>query len=357
MLNDVFIEAVKAEKEMIRNVAGMKSSCQCFQITETEDFVRKPECRQGCIMCMDYGNLKFSCIIDRKYWFSWRTNNKKNFKFITEKGIIQQKCSTINVQLDLLPAYEVISTDKQQDAREKHHNCFLVPKTCIEKEHTKCWRISRCLTEIRTLQNTSLCHWNVYRTLKYLLLVLLDICDIKSFHIKNIILHHIGECKSNSNVEKCLCETIDELVSCIEKGEMPFWSISGIHMEPFHSDHMYFKRKADFDRSFYSEILRLTKQVIGKKQLYSSETDYKLQTPDGTDIALSKIIGNSIFQTANHVIRNELNVEQYLLEMATLGESNEDFYSYHIEQEEDYEKVRIDPGTVDFSRTIFTESP
>ncbi|CAG2254796.1 unnamed protein product [Mytilus edulis] len=121
MLNDVFIEAVKAEEEMIRNVAGMKSSCQCFQITETEDFVRKPECRQGCIMCMDYGNLKFSGIIDRKYWFSWRTNNKKNFTFITEKGIIQQKCST---KLDLLPAYEVISTVKQQDAREKHHNCF-----------------------------------------------------------------------------------------------------------------------------------------------------------------------------------------------------------------------------------------
>jgi hypothetical protein len=117
---------------------------------------------------------------------------------------------------------------------------YLVPKLC-GKQHSTCWRISYCTTEVKAMQNTLQKHRDAYKMIKIFKNYALENTILSTYFMKSVVLRHIDHCTNEVPlIEPCLIEMLEYTLSCFQKNSLPHFVLGHDLFEGkvfFHNSH------------------------------------------------------------------------------------------------------------------------
>ncbi|XP_045208524.2 uncharacterized protein LOC123560395 [Mercenaria mercenaria] len=104
---------------------------------------------------------------------------------------------------------------------EKPDHFYLVPKHC-SKNHSTCWRISYCATEVKSMVSTSQKHRDAYKMIKVFKNYALDNTILSTYCMKSVVLRHIDNCEHVDHLmEPCLIEMLEYTRTCFKQKALP----------------------------------------------------------------------------------------------------------------------------------------
>ena len=198
---------------------NIRPNCECCTKDQTS---RSFQLETGCVICSVRKSTGTLRIIHSSYIpydkcsvsFIW-SSKKLSLQIIDDDtlglgGPIRQMI----IPVDFLPAIEISKPDVNNE-----HECILVAKKCNTCDACSVgfpgWRKSCCTAEIETLKNRmSSKHRKCYLLLKLMWKwATPNIFEVKSYHVKTVVLHHICTCSDTSeDCHSCVIAILEELL-------------------------------------------------------------------------------------------------------------------------------------------------
>ena len=235
-----YIPAVHTNRLFKNELKCIVSNCKCCTYPSNANFLHNvpnnpsAEFEIGCKRCsirMSTGKLRilhstetpFECSL----LFIWTSSKMSLQAYDKDMVQLDDPIRQMFIPVDFLPAVEL----PKQKINVNEYECFLVPKNCNACDGESDvgeygWRKSCCPAEIETLRKImSNKHRKCYLFLKFMWKEDLDYsCLLKSYHVKTVVLRHLGSCSDTSeDCYSCVIEILEDLVKAYRaRTLMPF---------------------------------------------------------------------------------------------------------------------------------------
>lgn len=180
-----------------------------------------------------------------------------------EIDIVQTNPTVIKVEADFVPGFQFSRLRIQERfgynfpnfPRDvpKPQDFFVVPKLC-PKNHSTCWRISYCTSEVKSMTKTSQKHRDAYKMIKVFKNYALENTILSTYFMKSVVLRHIDICDKEGHVmQPCLIDMLQYTFKCFQEKALPHFVLG----------HDLFENRVFFKNTKQEEVfLKKFKQLI-----------------------------------------------------------------------------------------------